>query len=157
MSGHDEHKREMQAMQAAHRRKRNEARDPGRGLVFVHTGDGKGKSSSAFGVVARALGWGQRVAVVQFIKGNWVTGERKFFERFPDQLSWHTMGDGFTWDTQDKSQDTIAARAALAHGAVRPGLLTPRSVSCRCGSSARVTDPSPPRDRRAYQRTRPCR
>ena len=106
------HKAKMKELQAKQRKKRDEATDPGRGLVLVHTGDGKGKSSSAFGVIARALGWGRRVAVVQFIKGKWVTGERRFFEKFEDQLVWHTMGDGFTWDTQDKDQDTKAAVAA---------------------------------------------
>ena len=68
-------------MQKAHRSKVAEATDPGRGLVLVHTGNGKGKSSSAFGVIIRALGWGQSVAVVQFIKGTWITGERQFFEK----------------------------------------------------------------------------
>jgi cob(I)alamin adenosyltransferase len=84
--------------------------------VLVHTGDGKGKSSSAFGVVARALGWGHRVGVVQFIKGKWVTGERRFFERFPDELTWRTMGEGFTWDTQDRERDVRSAVAAFEAG-----------------------------------------
>ena len=82
--------------------------------MLVHTGNGKGKSSSAFGVIARALGWGQKVGVVQFIKGKWITGERQFFNKFPDQLDWHTMGEGFTWDTQDKARDIAAAEAAFA-------------------------------------------
>jgi cob(I)alamin adenosyltransferase len=84
----------------------------GSGLLLVHTGDGKGKSSSAFGVVARALGWGFRVGVVQYIKGNWITGERQFFARFPDQVVWRVMGEGFTWETQDRERDIAAARAA---------------------------------------------
>lgn len=108
------HKEKMKALQAEHRRKVSAARHPGRGLVLVYTGDGKGKSSSAFGVIARALGWGQRVGVVQFIKGKWMTGERKFFAGFPDQLVWHCMGDGFTWNTQDRDRDTEAAVAAFA-------------------------------------------
>lgn len=107
------HKARMQAVQQAQRAKTREARDPERGLVLVHTGDGKGKSSSAFGVIARALGWGQRVGVVQFIKGSWKTGEREFFARFPDELVWHTMGEGFTWDTQDRDRDVAAATQAL--------------------------------------------
>ena len=78
--------------------------------MLVHTGDGKGKSSSAFGVIVRALGWGKRVGVVQFIKGKWITGEKQFFEK--QDVEWHTMGDGFTWDTQDADQDTKAAVAA---------------------------------------------
>ena len=109
-----EHKEKMKVLQAEHRRKVDTARHPGRGLVLVYTGDGKGKSSSAFGVIARALGWGQRVGVVQFIKGKWMTGERKFFAGFPDQLVWHCMGDGFTWNTQDRDRDTEAATAAFA-------------------------------------------
>ncbi|MEM9622717.1 MAG: cob(I)yrinic acid a,c-diamide adenosyltransferase [Pseudomonadota bacterium] len=109
-----EHRTRMQALQKAHREKIRAAKNPQRGLVLVHTGNGKGKSSSAFGVMARALGWGHDVAVVQFIKGKWETGERQFFAAFPEQLVWHTMGDGFTWDTQDRDQDTRAAEAAFA-------------------------------------------
>jgi len=112
----DDHKTRMKAIQAEHRRKVGEATDPERGLVLVHTGDGKGKSSSAFGVIIRALGWGHRVAVVQFIKGKWVTGERQFFEKQGDVV-WKTMGEGFTWDTQDKDRDTQAAQAAFEEGA----------------------------------------
>jgi cob(I)alamin adenosyltransferase len=111
-----EHKAQMQALQQEQRRKAAEAGDPGRGLVLVHTGDGKGKSSSAFGVIARALGWGWRVGVVQFIKGDWKTGEKQFFERFPEEVVWRTMGEGFTWDTQDRSRDVATAQAALAAG-----------------------------------------
>lgn len=104
----------MKTLQAEHRRRRRAATDPERGLVLVHTGDGKGKSTSAFGVMARALGWGHTIAVVQFIKGNWKTGERAFFDRFPEAVTWRVMGDGFTWDTQDRTQDTKAAVAAFA-------------------------------------------
>lgn len=106
-----DHKAEMQKIQAKHRAKVAEAQDPGRGLVLVHTGNGKGKSSSAFGVAIRALGWKQTVGVVQFIKGTWITGERQFFKTLP-QVVWHTMGEGFTWDTQDKDRDIAAATAA---------------------------------------------
>ncbi|MDG2406512.1 MAG: cob(I)yrinic acid a,c-diamide adenosyltransferase [Paracoccaceae bacterium] len=109
-----DHKAKMQKLQSNYRHKVSQTKDPGRGLVFVHTGKGKGKSSSAFGVIIRALGWGQKVAVVQFIKGKWVTGERRFFKTIEDQVSWHTMGDGFTWDTQDRNRDTKAAKAAFA-------------------------------------------
>jgi cob(I)alamin adenosyltransferase len=112
MSDAETHKQEMQAVQARQREKVSKATDPGRGLVLVHTGKGKGKSSSAFGVIVRALGWKQNVGVVQFIKGKWITGERQFFDRLGD-VTWHTMGDGFTWDTQDKARDTEAAQAAL--------------------------------------------
>ncbi|MEM9285468.1 MAG: cob(I)yrinic acid a,c-diamide adenosyltransferase [Pseudomonadota bacterium] len=113
MSDTDSHKEKMQKLQAEQKRKVSEAKDPGRGLVLVHTGDGKGKSSSAFGVIIRALGWGHRVGVVQFIKGTWITGERQFFQKFADQVDWHTMGQGFTWDTQDKEKDRVAAEAAF--------------------------------------------
>ncbi|MFK7993752.1 MAG: cob(I)yrinic acid a,c-diamide adenosyltransferase [Granulosicoccus sp.] len=113
MSDTDSHKEAMQKLQAEQKAKIKDSKHIDRGLVLVHTGDGKGKSSSAFGVVARALGWGHQVAVVQFIKGTWKTGEREFFKRFPDQLDWHTMGEGFTWNTQDKDRDIEAATAAF--------------------------------------------
>lgn len=113
MTDADTHKAKMQKLQAEQKRKIDEARDPDRGLVLVHTGDGKGKSSSAFGVVVRALGWGNSVGVVQFIKGKWVSGERQFFEKL-GSVDWHTMGDGFTWNTQDKEKDTEKAEAAFA-------------------------------------------
>ncbi len=82
-----------------------------RGILLVNTGNGKGKSSAAFGVVARALGHGHRVAVVQFVKGRSDTGEEGFFRRFPD-VQWHVCGEGFTWETQDNDRDTAAARKA---------------------------------------------
>tara|TARA_R110002049_G_scaffold117332_2_gene270520 strand:- start:102679 stop:103284 length:606 start_codon:yes stop_codon:yes gene_type:complete len=109
----DPHKEKMQARQAEQRAKVAELQDPEKGLVLVHTGAGKGKSSSAFGVVIRALGWKQSVGVVQFIKGKWKTGERLFFEQ-TGGVKWHTMGEGFTWDTQDKERDIAAAQAAFA-------------------------------------------
>ena len=111
MSDADTHKADMQKLQAEQKRKTTEATDPGRGLILVHTGNGKGKSSSAFGVIIRALGWGQKVGVVQFIKGKWITGERQFFQKL-GTVDWHTMGEGFTWDTQDKDRDIAAATAA---------------------------------------------
>ncbi|WP_291076856.1 cob(I)yrinic acid a,c-diamide adenosyltransferase [Hyphomonas sp.] len=114
MTDDTDHTEKMKALQAEQRKKTEAASEPDRGLVLVHTGNGKGKSSSAFGVIARALGWGQKVGVVQFIKGKWITGERQFFRRFPDQLDWHTMGEGFTWDTQDKTRDIAAVEAAFA-------------------------------------------
>jgi len=82
-----------------------------RGIVLVHTGNGKGKSSSAFGMIARALGHNMRVGVVQFIKGSFSTGEEAFFRRFPE-VEYHVMGDGFTWETQDKQRDIASAQAA---------------------------------------------
>jgi cob(I)alamin adenosyltransferase len=82
-----------------------------KGLLLVLTGNGKGKSSSAFGMVARALGHGMRVGVVQFIKGSIPTGEAAFLRRVPD-LEYHVMGEGYTWETQDRGRDAEAARAA---------------------------------------------
>ncbi len=84
-----------------------------RGVLVVHTGNGKGKSSAAFGVLARALGHGQRAAVVQFVKGRSDTGEEAFFRQQPG-VNWHTGGEGFTWETQDKARDAAAAQAAWA-------------------------------------------
>ncbi len=83
-----------------------------RGIVIVLTGNGKGKSSSGFGMVARALGHDMKVAIVQFIKGSFSTGEEAFFRRFPDEVDYHVMGEGFTWETQDKSRDIATARKA---------------------------------------------
>lgn len=82
-----------------------------RGVVLVNTGNGKGKSSAAFGMIARALGHDMQVGVVQFIKGSFSTGEETFFRRFPE-VEYHVMGDGFTWETQDKQRDIASARAA---------------------------------------------
>jgi cob(I)alamin adenosyltransferase len=83
-----------------------------KGLLIVHTGKGKGKSSAAFGMVMRCIGHGFRVGIVQFVKGRWETGERKVLERFPDQVTIRAMGEGFTWETQDRARDIRAARAA---------------------------------------------
>ena len=85
--------------------------DKDKGLLLVITGNGKGKSSSGFGMVARALGHNMRVGVVQFIKGACSTGEETFFRRFPDQVEYHVVGDGFTWDTQNLEQDIASAQA----------------------------------------------
>jgi len=82
-----------------------------RGVLVINTGNGKGKSSSAFGVVARALGHGLKVGVVQFVKGRSDTGEEAFFRRQPE-VQWHVGGEGFTWETQDKDRDAQAAQAA---------------------------------------------
>ena len=83
-----------------------------KGLLMVHTGSGKGKSTAAFGLVLRAIGNDWRVGVVQFIKGAWQTGERRALQRFADQIEWHTMGEGFTWETQDRGRDIAAAQRA---------------------------------------------
>ena len=83
-----------------------------KGLLIVHTGSGKGKSTAAFGLALRMLGRGHRVCVVQFIKGAWHTAERDALALFGDQVSWHTMGEGFTWETQDLARDVAAATRA---------------------------------------------
>ena len=82
-----------------------------RGVFLVNTGNGKGKSSAGFGLVARAIGHGMRVGVVQFIKGRADTGEEAFFRRQPE-VAWHVMGEGFTWETQDRARDVATAEAA---------------------------------------------
>ena len=100
-------------------RKRKAARDRmlatktiEKGLLIVHTGKGKGKSTAAFGLAARAVGNGLKVGVVQFVKGVWKTGEREVFARFPDLVEIRAMGEGFTWETQDRARDIAAAEAA---------------------------------------------
>ena len=82
------------------------------GIIIVNTGNGKGKSSSGFGMVSRALGHGMKVAVVQFIKGAMSTGEETFLRRFPDEVAFHAMGEGYTWDTQDRERDIAKAQEA---------------------------------------------
>jgi cob(I)alamin adenosyltransferase len=83
-----------------------------KGLLMVHTGTGKGKSTAAFGLALRMLGRGYRVGVVQFIKGAWHSAERDALAAFGDKVSWHTMGEGFTWETQDRARDIAAAARA---------------------------------------------
>ena len=96
-----------------------------KGLLMVHTGPGKGKTTAAFGLALRMLGRGRSVGVVQFIKGAWSTGERAALERFGAMVNWHTMGEGFTWETQDRARDVAAAERAWAQALIlmqRPGL-----------------------------------
>ena len=97
-----------------------------KGLLIVHTGAGKGKSTAAFGLLLRTVGRGRRAAVVQFIKGAWSTGERTVLEGFGPLVEWHTMGEGFTWDTQDRERDVAACRKAWE---VTLGLLGRSDVS----------------------------
>jgi cob(I)alamin adenosyltransferase len=85
-----------------------------KGLLIVHTGTGKGKSTAAFGLALRMLGRGHRVGVVQFVKGAWHSAERDALAKFGDQVAWHTMGEGFTWETQDLARDMAAAERAWA-------------------------------------------
>jgi len=85
------------------------SREKRKGIVLVNTGEGKGKSSAAFGVVFRAAGWGMTICVIQYIKGQWKTGEAKAAQRF-DNIEWHSLGDGFTWDTKNPEQDIKTSR-----------------------------------------------
>lgn len=85
-----------------------------KGLLIVNTGPGKGKTTAAFGLALRMIGYGRRVGVVQFVKGAWHSGEKDAFAAFGDLVSWHTMGEGFTWETQDLARDIAAAEAAWA-------------------------------------------
>ena len=110
---------ELDARHADKMRKKKEARKKilatktqEKGLVIVHTGKGKGKSTAAFGIVFRSLGHGHKVGIVQFVKGAWETGERDVLMRFEDQVTFKTMGEGFTWETQDRQRDIAAAKAA---------------------------------------------
>ena len=110
---------ERDAYHAEKMKKKREARNKilatktqEKGLLIVHTGKGKGKSTAAFGMVFRALGHGFKVGVVQFVKGAWSTGERDVLDRFPEQVTIKAMGEGFTWDTQDRQRDLAAARGA---------------------------------------------
>src|SRR5215208_1464715 len=110
---------EINAKHAEKMRRKKEARDRiiatktvEKGLLVVHTGKGKGKSTAAFGMVFRALGHGMKVGIVQFVKGRWETGERVALQRFGDQVTLATMGEGFTWETQDRRRDIAAACAA---------------------------------------------
>lgn len=104
-----ERRRQVQAERLAERTRE-------KGLVIVHTGEGKGKSSAAFGMVFRALGHGLPVAVIQFIKGAWEPGEAKLLRRFPELVHFRAMGEGFTWQTQDRARDTQKAREAWQAG-----------------------------------------
>jgi len=110
---------DLNARHAEKMRKKKAARDKiiatktiEKGLLIVHTGKGKGKSTAAFGMVFRAMGHGFRVGVVQFVKGVWQTGERVILDKFPDLVTMKAMGEGFTWETQDRARDIAAARKA---------------------------------------------
>jgi cob(I)alamin adenosyltransferase len=110
---------ELDARHAEKMRKKKAARDKilatkteERGLLIVHTGKGKGKSTAAMGMAMRCVGHGMRVAIVQFVKGVWETGERDVLAKFPDQVTIKAMGEGFSWETQDRQRDLAAARQA---------------------------------------------
>ncbi|WP_313534759.1 cob(I)yrinic acid a,c-diamide adenosyltransferase [Sphingomonas sp.] len=110
---HDDaaHADKMRKIQAA-RATMMETKTEEKGLLIVHTGKGKGKSSAAMGMVVRAIGHGMKVGVVQFIKGAMMTGEKAVFDAFPQQVEFKPMGEGFTWDTQDRARDIAVTRTA---------------------------------------------
>jgi cob(I)alamin adenosyltransferase len=108
----ERHKQKMEKRKAAQDAEVAAKTVAQKGLLIVHTGKGKGKSTAAFGLVLRALGHNWPCGVVQFIKGGWETGERKALARYADLVSWNTMGEGFTWETQDRARDVAAAERA---------------------------------------------
>lgn len=135
----DEHHRKMARKKAA-RDRMMEKKQGEKGLLIVHTGPGKGKSSAAFGMALRCVGHGLRVGVVQFIKGAWDTAERRVFQGFGDLVAFHAMGEGFTWETQDRQRDVAAAERAwhmaeamLADDTVRMVILDELNVVLRYG------------------------
>lgn len=105
------HREKMERRQAA-RRRVLATKTEERGLLIVHTGAGKGKTTAAFGMVLRCVGHGMRVGIVQFVKGAWTTGERTVLAHFPELITCRAMGEGFTWDTKDRARDIAASRAA---------------------------------------------
>ena len=107
----DRHAEKMAKKKAA-RDKMLATKTEEKGLLIVHTGKGKGKSTAAWGMALRMIGHGKKVGIVQFVKGAWETGERDVFEKFPDQVVIKAMGEGFTWETQDKTRDIAAAGKA---------------------------------------------
>ncbi|WP_328274515.1 cob(I)yrinic acid a,c-diamide adenosyltransferase [Sphingobium sp.] len=112
LAGDARHAEKMRKKQAAQAKiMANKTRE--QGLLIVHTGKGKGKTSAALGMVIRAIGHGMKVGVVQFVKGAMSTGEKTVFDAFPGNVEFKPMGEGFTWDTQDRARDIGAARAAL--------------------------------------------
>ena len=107
----DQYRRKMQRRQEVQQQRLAE-RTLEKGLIIVHTGNGKGKTTAALGMVMRSLGHGHRVAIMQFIKGAWEPAEKAVLGRWEDQLVFHAMGEGFTWDTQDRAKDTETAQKA---------------------------------------------
>ncbi len=107
----EQHAEKMKKKQAAHD-KIMATKTQEKGLLIVHTGKGKGKTTAALGMVVRAIGHGKRVGVVQFVKGAMTTGEKAVFDAFPDNVTFKPMGEGFTWNTQDKTRDIALAREA---------------------------------------------
>jgi cob(I)alamin adenosyltransferase len=145
MTDHDarRHREKMEKRKAVQDAEVAEKTIASKGLLMVHTGSGKGKSTAAFGLALRAMGHGFKVGVVQFGKGAWQTGERRMLERLGAEeglLSWHTLGEGFTWETQDRARDEAAARRAwdkarelMADPAIRLLVLDELSIALRYG------------------------
>lgn len=107
----DQYRKKMQRRKEVQEQRLAE-RSQSKGLVIVHTGNGKGKTTAALGMVLRSLGHGHRVAIIQFIKGAWEPAEKAVFSHWPDQLVFHAMGEGFTWETQDRERDILRAQEA---------------------------------------------
>ena len=135
----ERHNRKMAKKKAA-KDKMLAAKEGEKGLLIVHTGPGKGKSSSAFGMAIRCIGHGYKVGIIQFIKGAWDTAERRVFEGFPDLVTFTAMGEGFTWETQDKERDIAAAGKAwaaaktlIADESIRMVILDELNVALRYG------------------------
>ncbi|MEB3210458.1 MAG: cob(I)yrinic acid a,c-diamide adenosyltransferase [Leptolyngbyaceae bacterium] len=107
----EQYRKKMERRKAVQEQRLAE-RDRQKGLIIVNTGNGKGKTTAALGMVLRSLGHGYRVAIIQFIKGAWEPAEKKVLEQWADQLDFHAMGEGFTWETQDRERDTAMAQSA---------------------------------------------
>jgi cob(I)alamin adenosyltransferase len=107
----DQYRKKMQRRKEVQEQRLTE-RSQSKGLVIVHTGNGKGKTTAALGMVLRSLGHGHRVAIIQFIKGAWEPAEKAVFSHWPDRLVFHAMGEGFTWETQDRERDILKAQEA---------------------------------------------
>ncbi|MEO0409057.1 MAG: cob(I)yrinic acid a,c-diamide adenosyltransferase [Cyanobacteria bacterium P01_A01_bin.135] len=135
----DQYRRKMQRRKEVQEQRLAE-RDREKGLIIVHTGNGKGKTTAALGMVLRSLGHGYRVAIVQFIKGAWEPAEKAVLERWEDQLEFHALGEGFTWETQDRDRDIAKAEAAwekalgfIADPEVRLTLLDEVNIALKLG------------------------
>ncbi len=136
----ERHKQKMAKKKAARDKIMAKKQDQGKGLLIVHTGAGKGKSSAAFGMALRCVGHGMKVGIIQFIKGAWDTAERRVFTGFPELVTFKAMGEGFTWETQDRERDVAAAsraweeaRAMLADPAYAMVILDEMNVVLRYG------------------------
>ena len=125
----DRHNEKMRKKKAA-RDKIMAEKTEEKGLIIVHTGKGKGKTTAAMGMVCRAIGHGMKTGVIQFIKGAWATGEKEVFDKFPEIVTMKALGEGFTWDTQDKERDIAAAQAAWADAKAMILAPTYRFVLC---------------------------